>query len=432
MTEVRPVNSVNGSLFDVARLKELAGDNCNLLAVSDRTLYSLERFARNEVNWLSRYVESYVGENDYVPVDLSSPDVDFVQNVARLFRLEVSDMSCDLVAAINSLTVVVQGLSQVGCDNCGSQIDPPGASVPPIGPGEDFPTIDAFETYKCRGANWLSDGVEDVFAKLQEYDVGFWASTTVALASSLVAAILTTTLIGGPFTLVAGAVIAFVTALIVGATISLADIETALIANRADLICALFNGTDADGSKTNYEAELVTAGLNVAEVALVMILLNSEVMNNLYEFNATVNSHPITTSCDGCGPEPCPFDVVFGTGTPTYDTQPFVMSSVPNGGFNEINLQSPASGTGCSAANWCVEFTATTITQPEGTFQRRLWCWKDAVSFFDVAFPGMFPALDTPYTVASQQFISASPFTVTMKVTSKVGFCVSSPAEGCS
>ncbi len=60
MTGIKQISRATGALFDVDGLQLLDDSNCNLLLVSDRTLYLLQQFALNEVNWLARYVEEYI------------------------------------------------------------------------------------------------------------------------------------------------------------------------------------------------------------------------------------------------------------------------------------------------------------------------------------------------------------------------------------
>ncbi len=430
MTTIRDINIVKGSVFDLAHLMGLVADDCNLLLVSTRTLSIIQALGNDEVSFTVRYASEFLEGNRYIVAD-SSTDLDNINNIVNNYRLEVTDMSCEIVAALEAIAVATEATAQASCGACGSEVDPTSEATPPVGPGEPWSDLDEYDTYKCQGANWLLDGLTDLFQKLLVYDVDFWTATTVAAGSGLITSIILTTLLGGWVVLVAGAVIGLITALILGVTIDLTDIKNVLISDRADLICALYNGSDASSSTAAFSSALSTAGLNGAEVALVGLIMANSLVNNLYEFNAVIDAYTATTSCDTCGPEPCPYDLVYGTGTITYDQQPFVISSVVNGPYHEINLQSPASGSGCSAANWCMELTATTITNPEGGLSRTLWCWKTGASYGSVDWPGTFPPLDTEMSVASTQFISSTAFTVTMKINAKLGFCATDPEDGC-
>lgn len=428
-TNIRDSSRVRGSVFDLVRLMALSASDCNVLFVSSRTLSLIQTLSR-EVAFDSRYSREFLPGAEYVIAD-DSDELDDINEIVNNYELEVQDMSCDLNATLEAMTIAIQNIAAVGCGSCGSELDPVSADPPPIGPGEDFPTIDDYDEYKCEAANWLVDGLEDVFVKLKVYDVDFWATTTLAAGSSLVTAILLTTLIGGAVVVIGGVVIALVSSLIIGSTIDMTDILTVLDDEREALVCALYNGTDAESSRTAFLAELTTAGLNAAEVALLGLILTNELVNNLYVLDEDIEGHTITTACEGCGPDPCDMVIVYGTGTITYDTQNFVITSEPHLGKHEINIQTPYNNGGCGAANWCVEFDSTTITQPEGSLSRQLWCWKAPSTFGNSMFAPNFPALDTPYTVASIQFISATPFTATMRVMDKAPLCTTNPAEGC-
>lgn len=348
--------------------------------------------------------------------------------------LEVYESMCCLDSVITALEGIqdsIDNVAQASCGACGSEVDPESESTPPVGPGQPWPDINSYDTYKCRGANWVIDGLLDLFAKLELYDVSYWTTTTISAGAGLITSVILTTVLGGWVVVVAGAVVAMVTKLILGTTIDLSDIKTVLTSERADLICALYNGSDADSSRSALEGVLSSGGLNVAETELVGLVLTNSVMNQLYEFNAEIDVWPETTSCAGCGPQPCPYTVVHGVGVPTYDQQSFVMQSVPFSTYHTLNLASPSTGPGCSAGNWCVQFKSTDITIPEGTFSRQLWCWKTATTYGNSSWPGAFPPLDTSLSAASIQFNSATPFSVTMKIDAKLGFCAVNPAGGC-
>jgi len=361
----------------------------------------------------------------------TAADLDDINDIVNLYQLEAIDMSCDLIAAINSLTVAVEATAQAGCGTCGSQVDEESKDTPPVGPTTDFPDVAAYDEYKCRAANWIQDGLEDVFSKLIEYDVGFWTTTTLAIASSLMGSIVATTLLATPYTLVGGAVIAFVSALIIGSTIDLEDIRDELVSSRTSLICEFYSGSDADGSRSNYLGELSAGPLNAAEVGLVGLILVNTLVNKMYEFDAAIDVYPIGTACD-CGSDPCPFTFTRGTGTPTYDNVPFVISSVPFSGFHNITMVIPSSDTGCDGGNWCCEFDSETgVLTPSGTWARELYCWATGpVQLLTDYKPDFYP-IGEPLKVSQVSISNPTPFTITMRVTGTAGLCTVGPEEGC-
>lgn len=286
MTAVKQTSRVNGSLFDVDALQVLSEENCNLLVVSDRTLYLLQRFALNEVNFVARYVEEYVGPDGYIPVTLSSPDLDFVQTVARLFRLEVSDMSCDIVAAIGSLTSAIMATS-CGCEvGQGSDTSDGerGGSVPdPVG-DIVYEEPAAVTDRDCKAANLVHFTLKDTFTELDRYNVDDMSTLGLVLVigtvSGIIASVVATPMVG-VLVAVAGMLAAF-SARLIGVSISLADIVTAMEDGEEDLVCALFASSLASTARADYLSQLEAHGASSIEAALVGLLMTNALLNILY------------------------------------------------------------------------------------------------------------------------------------------------------
>lgn len=298
--EIRKTDQVRGTVYDLPHAMSLASDDCNVLVCSTRTLYFIQAYGRGEVGFRSRYASEFLPNGRYV-IAGDATDIDDINDIENNYELEVVDMSCDLVAALSEITSALVALNAAGCDTCGSEIEQEGLPLPDIGPGEPFETQAEYDTYKCEAANWLMDGLEDIVNKLKLYDVDFWAQTTVSAGSGLITAIILTTLIGGFVAVVAGAVIALITALIIGGTIDLFDIASELASARQVLVCALFDGSSADNSRTAFMDALASdTSLNAAEIALIGLVMTTNVVNNLYEKNAAIEGHTETTPCDVC------------------------------------------------------------------------------------------------------------------------------------
>lgn len=308
MTGIRATARVLGSLFDVSALQALSGEGCSLLVVSDRTLYLMERFALNEVNFLARYVEQYVGPDGYIPVTLASPDLDFVEDTARIFRLEVGDMSCDIVGAINSLTSAIVAVS-CGCEvGQGEDTDDGerGGAVPgPIGDiiyQEPAPVIDR----DCKSANLVHFTLKDLFTELDRFNVDDMSTLGLVLVigtvSGIIASVVATPMIG-IIVGVAGAIAAFAARLI-GVSISLANIVLAMTTGEEDLVCALFASSLASTAKADYLAQLQASGATAAEAALVGLLMTNAVLDILYFDTADTAAfwptYVAPVDCSGC------------------------------------------------------------------------------------------------------------------------------------
>jgi hypothetical protein len=102
--KTKKYNRTLGALHDLSAILAYPDDDCNVLLVSSRTLAILHNYAINEVNWYARYyVDRLPGGYVTVPdkLDIEALDID---ELARNYRLEVQDMSCDLTAALSAIT----------------------------------------------------------------------------------------------------------------------------------------------------------------------------------------------------------------------------------------------------------------------------------------------------------------------------------------
>ncbi|MBW8036453.1 MAG: hypothetical protein FVQ79_12720 [Planctomycetes bacterium] len=365
---IRNIGAVKGSVYDLPHAMSLPDNDCQVLLVSRRTLYFIQLFAEQEMKFVSRYAEEFVGYDQFI-IAQSEADKTDISNIVNGYFLEVVPVTCDLVAELQNLTLAINSIAGSDCASCGTEVDPAGAPPPTIGPGEDFPTLNDFEVYKCEAVNWLLDALIDIFTKLDAYDVAFWTTTTVATGSALITALVATTLVAGILPIVAGAVVAMVVALIAGATIDIEGITNVLVVNRADLTCILFDGANADASKANFLSALTVLGLNGAETGLMSLILPFNVVNNLYELNPEIQGHTITDACTGCGADCGLFfgksnaGVVRGTGDLTKDGATRTLSSVfdPVANFHYVTVNVSDLGDGVSLFVTCSFMAASCV-----------------------------------------------------------------------
>lgn len=439
MTSVLDERQVGGVVHDLEHAQTLSDDDCQMLAVSSRTLYVLQNLSGRDTGFLTRWAASFVGNGIYFPVERGSSQSDEVSAIVDDIKKELSPVTCDLVAVLEGIKVALS-VNSCGCDvglGLDNENGEPGGDVPAdIGPiVYEEPSIGADRL--CKGANLIHGTLVEVFTKLDNYNVDDMSILGLAFVVGLVGAVVASavaTPMAGLIVAVAGMVAVFA-ARLMGITVSLADIVTALNSAEEDLICALFLSTDADGAVSDYEAVLVAEGLSAAEASLVALLLPHAVCNILWfdtgELDAAFwASYSGAVDCATCLPQPCPFDLEEGSGVPTYEGSSFIIASAPDAGNHTITMdndQECPTGNG----NWCVEFISTTITIPESTFQRALVCWKSSTTSGVTFFSGQFPDFDTPYTIGRMQFISASPFTITMKINGPLEYCIGTPEDGC-
>lgn len=340
----RPLASINGAIHDVARLKAMDLGPCYVIAVSETTLNIIQNYSIDEVAFLSRYGVEFKG-GEYVPIDAENPDYEFVLDVIRRYRLEVNDLTCDLVGAINNLTVTLNQSMQISCgcevgQDSDAEDGQEGGSLPdPVG-GVPYVAADPIADRKCKAANYIHDQIRDVIAELDQKrvdDYGF---------AGLVAIIpIVTTIIGGialpPFGALVGLVAGAIIDLALGlfkVSFDLGLLKSAIEADEFEAVCTLYNATTADGARSAYTAHLQDEGATSLEVAAVEKLMPNAVMNLLFfawgESETTLTSYVATVDCSTCPAPPCDLKPIFvngvdhGSGDYTKDDSSRVLSSV--------------------------------------------------------------------------------------------------------
>jgi len=98
-------------VHDVTILEGLSPDDCHVIIMSERSLYVLNNFSLGEVNYLARFAESMLPGGLFVPVELGSSKEEFVLDVINAFRLEVYDMTCDIVGVLEGLVTQIETMN---------------------------------------------------------------------------------------------------------------------------------------------------------------------------------------------------------------------------------------------------------------------------------------------------------------------------------
>jgi hypothetical protein len=136
-----PYTQPRGAVHDLTHLLNLSDERTNLLCVSDRTLYLLQNWAALDVDFSARYAVEFL-ERGYIPVGAEWPTQwALYREVANNLKLEITDMSCDVVAALGEIASAIAALSvqiQVNAGQCCSYTmepgtyydDPPGYGAP--------------------------------------------------------------------------------------------------------------------------------------------------------------------------------------------------------------------------------------------------------------------------------------------------------------
>lgn len=278
-----------GSVHSLETLNTLPDDDCNILAVSSRTLYIMQNYSLQDVGFLARYAVSYGEGGVYFSPDPGSPEAGEVADLSNNFGLELFEMGCDIVGAINELTnAVVAARTDCSCDvgqgsdNASGTL---GGAVPdPIG-DITYAEPSATPNRQCKVANDIYFKLLGMFQQLDSFNVDDMGLLGLVLVVGLIGTILGSlalTPIGGVIVGVAGIVAVFAAKLL-GLTISLEDIVTVLISEEDDLICALKEALTADGARSAFETVLVDEGsLSSAEREVAGFMLTNAVLNVLF------------------------------------------------------------------------------------------------------------------------------------------------------
>lgn len=284
MTNLRRVSRVFGSIFDVAALEAIDPDDCHVLFVSGRTLYLMQHFALQEVNFLARYAERFTTDGlHYEAVELDSAKVDIVQRIAQDYRLEVNDVNCvEVIAAIDNLAaqiglinVAIQGSGGCGCD--GGEFDPSALG------NDDVPDFDeAYLSGKCETANIIVDKVQHVARSLDDADFDVILAGGIGAATAIIGALLLAGPVGWGTILAVGVVSGILLLLSQLAVGDLSDIDGVISANQDDLVCALYTASSTEAAKTAFLSVLDGASIGSIGQQLVGFMLFNDVLNQLF------------------------------------------------------------------------------------------------------------------------------------------------------
>jgi len=308
---LKRLSRVFGSIFDVAALSEIPDDDCHVIFVSGRTLYLMQHFGNNEVNFLARYADSFSDDGRYYDaVDLDSPNVDLVQRIAQDYRLEVLDMQCtDVIAAIDNLAAQI-GLINVALQNsggcgCGDQtLDPGPLDDQAIDLSQHGGSGANYLTYKCEYSNLIVDKVLYVIREIDAANVDVWLLGGVGGATAILGGLLLAGPAGWTAILALGVVSALLLAVIELGVDDLSDIETVLASHQDDLVCALYDAGIAQEAKDTFLAVLAGQGISAIGLQVVGLMLWNDVLNQLF-FETSVHSPVSTWLNDDFTPSTC-------------------------------------------------------------------------------------------------------------------------------
>jgi hypothetical protein len=265
----------------------------------DRVIVCIPKFAwdvaraylSEQAQWRSSYSMAYHATYYETPDD---EEFDVIQaSIDNL--LAEDDMSCDIVAALESLQVVIEGLVAkecgVGCGGSGGA----GAEEAPPDPFEDegdnyppkFESRPEFDTWRCGVATLIVDELYQDLDYLKSLAVGEISATALAFA-------LATPIPLDDIAVILGIVITFIAEAILDGVVD--EILSQLALDRDTLICALYEALDADEAKTVLDTWRIAEFEGSAEY-LLSWFINFDQVNQLYERRSKVFGY---ADCSGC------------------------------------------------------------------------------------------------------------------------------------
>lgn len=199
-----PYDRPRGATHSLEHLRALSVDRCNILLVSDRTLYLLHNYAALDCSFSARYIAEADLEH-YTPVTESDVvNWELYQAVVLNFQLEVLPMTCDIEAGLQAIADAIANQSfGGGGGGCGGgmlpcvndlsndELLPPEDTEykePYVGdPPEGFATWQEYFVYKCQAAEFIWQLERKYMVALRSFDL---VSLTAAIVGPVVAGLL--------------------------------------------------------------------------------------------------------------------------------------------------------------------------------------------------------------------------------------------------
>ncbi len=359
MVDLLDAERVGGAVHSLPHIESLDADDCNVVALSSRSLYILQNLSILDATFVTRYATEFVENTLYEAAVNGAPSGDTVINLTSNLVKELQPVTCDLVEVLVSIQQTM-ATSDCGC-NVGQGADSTEGSL-----GGDIPRSVGSIVYeepapvserKCKASNSLHFTIRDIFVKLEQYEVDNMAVLGFALALGVIVSIVGTVLspLGLIVLAVAGGMATFAGRLLLGG-VDLGDLVSTLNAEDESLICAFAEATDIVSAKADYLAVLTAAGRTDLEVALVGALMSNAVLNVLFfdtaETAAFWPGYTPPYDCSGCTIPDCGWTFVAGLGTGDLSRtgSPRTLTSVPGGGGHFIQIEVPPGD--CNGINW--------------------------------------------------------------------------------
>ncbi len=207
-----------------------------------------------------------------------------VQGVAReifenMCAVKCSDLLLQLQCICEEIEIIAKKTNDTGQEIEGELSD----GVISTGPGEQFPTQEAYFNAKCSVSNGIFDTIRNMITWLKDNNDDLLAGVFGGVTSGLIVG----SALSGPISWVwekVSAVIVTLAGYMSRFTISLSDLEAALNDTHDECVLALYNAADSLIAETDFitAVDAGTPSITSLERGLLGIMLSAEMLNQLF------------------------------------------------------------------------------------------------------------------------------------------------------
>ena len=335
-----PYSQPRGTIHSVTSLLGLGADRCNILFVSDRTLYLLHNFAALDVTFLARYATE---ETEYGFRSLTEDHATYAEvlEAIELFQYEVQDMSCDIEGglraiadSLSEIALATRGAGGGGCASVGSPVFNcivnldnsellPGDDLeqgdPEIDdPPEGFETWSEYFEYKCQAAGFIWLFIRQFMVAMRNLDAVWLTAQVVAPIVAGLAGLLPVAFTPAGFIAFVGGIIAL--GVLTGFSwFYIGEMLDFWDENKEDIICALYSSGSSPEAVTALSSliedaiqAIVTWGAlepiadKIAEAlgGLFGFLVGNGLVEPLFKVVASVTDVALELDCSECEEDP--------------------------------------------------------------------------------------------------------------------------------
>lgn len=306
-----------GSVHDLQHALSLAESGCNVLVISDASMYVLQNWLDLDLTFAARWADT-LDDQGYTPIDSQSPNYAAWRNLVEQIQSEVRDMSCDIVPYLERIATALESLQPetstwdevltdlllplteiaTGADVlaltsaiqgqdtlcCGSVADLPYFDETPS--ADPNPNTSTFCDRAWSFARNWDDAVSEVVAKAY-----LGTTLSMGLVAAIVALIsLPVAAIAAIATIAAGAVL----------DISKEDFLSVIDDLVSDIACAIYNSADASSAKGAIDSFIEAAGLPSVAEDLLKLSISMDALNAIFGETYPIRSDSSGSDCEQC------------------------------------------------------------------------------------------------------------------------------------